>query len=474
MAHRYIVVSDLHLCDIEEHADGWKAYKSSRFCFDGAFVDLLDRFVADGDADDERTLILNGDIVDFDLVCTVPEDPPFPVSRAERRRGMRPTEEKSVWKLQRVLADHPRFLGALARFAAGGYRIIYVIGNHDRELHFPAVQHAFVTAVVERGAEEELCVDAACIRFEPWFYYVPGEIYAEHGQQYDYYNSFRFILSPVVNTNKPPTLALPMGNLSNRRLMSQMGFFNPYASDYILNVFRYFSHWLKHYAFSRRRLFFNWLFGSLSVILQLLRTKRKVMRHPPDSERLLADLSGRTGIELDTLRALDQLKRKPITNRWYRVIREFWIDRMLVAALMTGGTITLAFLPVPLWLKLMVPLSSFPALYWIYEWFAHGETVFSAYDEAHKFAREISKLVDARVITFGHTHVPGIVPLAPGVSYVNTGTWAPVWRQDDRRRLEPGLRNALIVVFAGGRTQIELTTGLPQSSHRDTHPPAIS
>ena len=41
MSHHYLVVSDLHLCDIEEHRDGWKAHKSERFAIDEDFAALL-------------------------------------------------------------------------------------------------------------------------------------------------------------------------------------------------------------------------------------------------------------------------------------------------------------------------------------------------------------------------------------------------------------------------------------------------
>ena len=34
MGNRYLIVSDLHLCDVEDHSDGWKAYKNSRYRFD--------------------------------------------------------------------------------------------------------------------------------------------------------------------------------------------------------------------------------------------------------------------------------------------------------------------------------------------------------------------------------------------------------------------------------------------------------
>lgn len=458
MAQHYLVVSDLHLCDVEEHADGWKAYKSARHVFDDELDDVVARFLARGEPTDDHTLVLNGDILDFDLVCAVPDDPPWPVSPGERRHGLDPTPGKSVFKLERILADHPGFLSTVARVLAGGHRVVYLLGNHDRELCFAEVREAFVAAVRRAAEAEGLEADTSALVFEPWFFHVPGELFVEHGQQYDYYTSFRYVLDPVVREGDHEALALPMGNLSNRRLMTHMGFFNPHASDYILNVFRYFTHWLKHYAFSRRSLVFRWIFGSVGVMWKLLQTKRRLRRAAPDHDELLRAHAARTGLPEATLRALDELKRLPITTRWYRVFREFWLDRILAAALFTGATIALALSPIPLWIKLMVPISSFPLAFFIYESLVHGETVFSAADAASGYAQEIAELVDARVVTFGHTHHPHLVPLKPGVTYVNTGTWAPVWADNDPDALLPGLRNALTVTFDGDEPRIQLSS----------------
>jgi len=104
------------------------------------------------------------------------------------------------------------------------------------------------------------------IRFEPWFFHVPGEIYAEHGQQYDMYSSFRYILAPRVAWGGAEQIALPMGNLSNRYLMARMGFFNPHVSEFILNLFLYVAHWVRHYALSKRSILVPWFTGSLRVV----------------------------------------------------------------------------------------------------------------------------------------------------------------------------------------------------------------
>jgi UDP-2,3-diacylglucosamine pyrophosphatase LpxH len=462
VSRRYLVVSDLHLCDIECHADGWKAYKHPRFLFDQAFDDLVASFAGKADENEHLVLVLNGDIFDFDLVTAIPDDPPWPVSRAERARGLDPTEAKSAWKLEHMLADHPLFLQTLARFLDAGHHVVYVIGNHDPEMHFPAVQNVLRQALTRRADELGLSVGPERLQIEPWFYHVAGEIYVEHGQQYDHYTSFRHVLSPLIDT-KPKRVALPMGDLSNRYLMSHMGFFNPHASDYILNIYRYVMHWVRHYAFnSKRHLVVPWFLGSLAVLWRMLALKRLIRTRGPNQKQLLAKESIRKGLSITTLQRLDGLRRAPIANRLYRMVREFWIDRLLLAALMTGGTIALALVPIPLWIKLMVPLSSFPLLFILYEWFAHGETIFTIEKELPLIAKRIAGLLDVPLVVFGHTHVPQYVPLGENSTYVNTGTWAPVWEAGNPHLLEGGLRNSLLVeIDADGKQAVSFASGLP-------------
>jgi UDP-2,3-diacylglucosamine pyrophosphatase LpxH len=459
MANRYFVVSDLHLADVEDHIDGWKAYKHSHFTFDQALDEQVMRFLSESAPGDSCTLVLNGDIFDFDLVTRVPEKPPWPVSPIERMHGLEPIEEKSAWKMWRLLADHPIFVGTLARVIGAGHRVVHVVGNHDPEVNFRGVRQVLVDLVRARAESEGLDFAEERLSFEPWFFYVPGEIYAEHGHQYDVYNTFRFPLAPFVTSDGPPKVALSMGNTSNRYLASKMGFFNPNASDYILNVYEYVLHWYRFYAFRGRSLVWSWLVGSIRVLVHTLRTKRQVLAKPPDYEALLEGQAHRNNLSLETIKRLDRLRRQPIADRVYRMVREFWIDRLVIAAGMTWGTIVLWLLAIPLWIKIMVPLSTFPLIYLIYEWFAHGETVFSVERVAQRLAGEVSAILPVRVVTFGHTHVPEIIPLRPGVSYVNTGTWAPWFEKSNvawPKTLRTGLRNILAVSVDGDRVETRL------------------
>ena len=459
-SNRYLVVSDLHLGDVENHPDGWKAHKASRFVPDDGLRELLEEFVEEAHEDEALTLVLNGDVFDFDLVTAVPSPPRWPLRRVERSCGMDATEEKSVWKLEHILADHGVFLGALAALAAAGHTIVYVMGNHDRELHFPAVREAFVSAICAAGEERGLVVPEAPVRFEPWFFYVPGEVYAEHGQQYDFYCSFRYVLSPVVT---PPgaeeRLALPMGNLSNRLMLSAMGSFNPHSTDYILGAFGYFMHWLRLYAFTRRSLLFSWLLGSFRSLFGLLRNKRLTRQRHLDYGALLREHAERLGLDVDEVRALEALREAPMTERLFGMVREYWIDRVLISVLMTGGTVALALTPIPLWIKLMVPLACFPLIYLIYENLIGASQLADVEHTAHRYAERIARELPVRVVTFGHSHAPIAQPLSRDVVYVNTGTWAPCLNERallKPRTLKAGMRNYLLIWFEGGACHTRL------------------
>ncbi len=447
MANHYLVVSDLHLCDFEDHADGWMAHKATRFAFDDAFDSLVKRFCARLAAEDQATLVLNGDILDFDLLTRVPATPPWPVSSSERQRGLAATPEKSAWKAGEMLAAHPRFVSTLASFLAVGHQVVFVMGNHDMELIFPEVQ-AVIRSAISAAAPEGAEVLTG-LRFEPWFYYVPGEIYAEHGQQYSYYTSFKDLHCPTISSNEGPLLALPMGNLSNRFLMTKMGFFNPHASDFILNLFAYFWHWLRYYAFSRRSLAWVWFWGSLVVMGRLLRIKKGQLRQESACRDALAVKAAQCGVEVAVLEGMERLQQPPITNRFFRIVREFWIDRLLLLVLMVGGGLALILTPTPLWVKFMIPLCVFPLVYLIYEAVIHGDTIFSIEKETPRVARQIAERLPAKVVTMGHDHVPRLLPLGREVTFVDTGTWAPIFKGESGQ-LARGYRNYLMATFREG------------------------
>ena len=96
-----------------------------------------------------------------------------------------------------------------------------------------------------------------------------------------------------------------------------------------------------------------------------------------------------------------------------------------------------------------MPLTGFPLLFFLYEEIARGETIFAVEKSLPQVARRIAELLHVPLITFGHTHIPRLIPLSRGVSFVDTGTWGPMFQKGSRTELVPGYRNYLIASFGG-------------------------
>ncbi len=453
---RYLVVSDLHLCDAEDHADRWMSHKHSRWHFDGVFGEMLRGEMGKAEGGGvPLTVVFNGDVVDFDLVTAVPEDPPWPLRPGERRRGLEPTAARSAWKLRRILAYHPEFLEVVAEVLQRGHRLIYVLGNHDRELHFAEVRQVLLDAVERAGRARGWTVSADAIRFEPWFFHVPGEIYVEHGQQYDSYSSFQHLLDPVVERRGEPTLALPMGNVSNRFLLSQMGHFNPFASDFILSVWGYMAHWFRHYALSRRGILLPWAWGSLQVMVVMLGLKRRLKRPPANYEGRLAEVAARNGVTPEVAARLLKLQHPPVTERFSWILRELWLDRLAITVGTALGIALLALTGVSWWIALTAPLAVAVLIQGFIRVRMRGTLSTGVYKDNPEWAGRIVDLLDVPLVTFGHTHEPEQVELPGGATFVDTGAWAPIPDPADPDRLAPGYRNVLRADVGDGEAEVD-------------------
>lgn len=447
----YLIVSDLHLCNVENNIDGWKNYKNEKFKIDSDFKNLLDKY-----KNQEITLILNGDIIDFDLIDDYPKDKIFKISRSEKKRGLDPTEEKSLWKLKKVMDNQKEFFKIIAEFLSkNNNKIVYILGNHDRELYFKSLQNYFVNFILNTAKENNLSIDEKSIVFEEWFYFENNKIYVEHGNQYDYYTSFKYILEPTIKTRKGEMIALPMGDLSNRYLLSNMGFFNPHASDYILSGGAYFMHWFTKYAFTKRGLVLNWILGSIKVFFKLLYVKQKLLKPKKTYKNYYQIVADKYNLSLFQVETLLKMHRNPIIFNVYRIVKEFWLDRLFLMMIYIGATISLALVPIPLWIKLMVPLSALPLLFFIYEKVTIGETIFSAEEKIPHYAKRIAQILNVKYVIFGHTHKPRLIPILKETTFLDTGTWAPIFNPDENDKITEGYRNYIFIDFSENKETVE-------------------
>ena len=98
--------------------------------------------------------------------------------------------------------------------------MIFVIGNHDLELHWPKVQQAILDRL-DLPDEYQFAV-----RFNEWFYINNQDTLVEHGNQYDPYCLAEDPIHPFIKRHNRIEIRIPFGNWATRFMINNMGF-NP-------------------------------------------------------------------------------------------------------------------------------------------------------------------------------------------------------------------------------------------------------
>jgi UDP-2,3-diacylglucosamine pyrophosphatase LpxH len=105
--------------------------------------------------------------------------------------------------LEGIAAAHTSALAALGAYAGAGNPVAIVPGNHDSELLDPYLQRRFGELVSELAGRNG---GAPSLSFHPWFFLLPGVVYAEHGSQYHAINAVRNPLAPSGRWSSEPPL----------------------------------------------------------------------------------------------------------------------------------------------------------------------------------------------------------------------------------------------------------------------------
>ncbi len=173
---RIALLSDLHLA-CGEH---------DPFAEDDRLAEAIGQLLS-GAPDTPLRLVLLGDTFDFPAV-----------SLPGRRTSPATPPSDAVRKLDRIIAAHPLVFAALRDLLAAGHRIDLVAGNHDMELSMPAVQVRLRQAL------------PGAVEVHPWMLYLPGVLYAEHGQQHHDVNRFPGLAVEHPEPDRP--LLVPPGS----------------------------------------------------------------------------------------------------------------------------------------------------------------------------------------------------------------------------------------------------------------------
>lgn len=422
-----IVVSDIHLADAEPphpHNPLWKRFKRQRYFVDPSFKAMLDRVSAQVDGPIE--LILNGDIFDFDSVMAQPKDPSIHRSWLERRRGLNAEEAKSRFKIATILHDHPVWVEAIRKFILAGNRVIFVIGNHDIELHWPSVQQDILDVIAPTEPERSL------VRFCEWFYISNADTLVEHANQYDAYSLCNNPIHPLIRHGSKVRVRIPFGNLAGRIMLNGMGLFNPHAeSSYIRGSLKeYMVFYYKYLMRTQPFLVQTWFWSAIVTLVQSVGEGiLPAMVDPLTVQSRVEGIAHRANSSTSTAWLLREVHAHPAIYNPWRILRELWLDRaiLLVAILIAGIQVMgLAqfFLPTSFWWFVVPVAALMPALIF----YARGveSEVAGTNLAALRSAPIAARIAGVRRVVQGHTHQAVHCWLGE-IEYLNPGTWSPAF-----------------------------------------------
>jgi len=421
-------ISDLHLTEAEPfdpRRPMWKLYKTRKFFVDSSFTVFLEHIQKLAGVDSGIELVLNGDIFDFDAVTRLPDDPKqFKMHWLERRRGLNAEEAKSRFKMEVILQDHQTWVAALREFILKGNRVVFIIGNHDIELHWPGVQNAVRQSLrLPENFSQHL-------RFCEWFYISNHDTLFEHGNQYDSYSLCTNPVHPLIKKGRRVVVRMPFGDIANKMLLNGMGLFNPHVTsqfimsfkDYVRFFFRYL---IKHEPF----IMLSWLWSSAATLFHsLLEGFLPAVKDPLTVERRIAEIAQKANASPRTVRALKEIHVHPAIFNPIKIMQELWLDRAVIFAAILGASLYLLSL-----IKLVFDVSFLwvlvPIMLTMPFFIFYAQSIKSNMEEEVVQAPERSVALSSRLakvkrVVHGHTHFE-THRILEGVELLNSGTWSP-------------------------------------------------
>ena len=423
-----LIVSDLHLSEAEPENPEfplWKKFKTRQFFFDATFAEFLNKAYEKANGK-KLELILNGDVFDFDSVTRLPEDPPFRVQWLEKKRGLEPRPERSTYKIQQILADHAVWVQALQGALARGVQVVFIVGNHDLELHFLEVQSEILRTLDPQQKHREQ------IRFCEWFYLSGNDTHVEHGNQYDPYCLCEDPINPFVQGYNYKSMKLPFGNLACRYMTNGMGFFNPHVdTNYIMSLREYVTFFFKYMIRAQPLLIWTWLWGALVTLYQSFVDRlQEPLRDPLRIEDRVNSIASKANADPRMVRELKELFVQPAASSPMLLLRELWLDRALLLLVSF-----LLIFQVMLLVRQIYDVSFFWALiplllcapFFLFYSQSISSLVSSYKEPDERILSLTSRIVHLQRIVYGHTHQPRHEMIG-AVEHLNSGTWSPAFK----------------------------------------------
>ncbi|MBT4760242.1 MAG: hypothetical protein HOO06_00970 [Bdellovibrionaceae bacterium] len=422
------VISDLHICEAQipdPKSPLWKRYKSPEYFFDEDFCKFLKHIEVKAEGK-PLELVLNGDIFDFDSVTEMPKSPSYRISFLEAHSGLHPQEPKSLFKIKHILSSHKQITDGLRDFILNGHDVIFIIGNHDLELHWPLVQEEVINTI---GVPDDF---KDKIRFCEWFYISNKDTLIEHGNQYDPYCLCQDPVNPFILRFNRIEVRVPFGNLTTRYMLNNMGFFNPHVdSNFIMSAKEYVVLFFKYIIRKEPFLMVTWFFWSMVTLFQSFYD-----RLIPSHKELLTDedrveeIARKANATPRMVRELQELFVPPASSYPMIIAKELWLDRALLVLVMFYIIFQL-FLFINNVYKISFFWMFIPLVLFLPFFVFYSKSVVSEVME-YKEPREKLMWTEAIItkvgrVIYGHTHIIRHEMLGP-VEHLNSGTWSSAFK----------------------------------------------
>jgi UDP-2,3-diacylglucosamine pyrophosphatase LpxH len=382
-------------------------------------------------------LVIAGDLFDF-MSVMIPGTKDRPAKTADERRfGLGRGVKSGVERMKLICEAQRPLLADLVRFAAAGHLVDIIVGNHDVELLAPEVSAELMRHFQEAGASARALEN---IKVVPWFVYVPGVAWIEHGHVYDEGCSFEFNLAPM--DPKDGNLIFNADYAAVRYLGTAVPEIDPHGVE-SWSFWGYLQYAMGNGFRSGSRLWIAYarFVGSLFSARRLHKSFKRRDRRRREHRTRLADVAAAGGITTENAYAIDRLARAPLTASMRRLGRLLMLDRFgLIFGIVVAVVLMLILLP--FWWAVVGSVAALCVAMGISKWL--GDHLVTSQLPMRAIPQRIRKLVDAPVVVFGHTHDPRWQPLRSGGLYVNAGTWLPATR--------PGLRRSFTHVMIQPRT----------------------
>jgi UDP-2,3-diacylglucosamine pyrophosphatase LpxH len=339
-------------------------------------------------------LLLNGDLFDFDHhALTIAERGPEP---------------ESLRIFGEIADEYPEVFEALGRFLDAGNEVVVIPGNHDLDLMWPSVREAFRVRIAAQVRHPDAMER---LSFREWFYYEPGRIWVEHGQQYDSDTSTPRLLDPF---EEGPRLQTNLGT-------HWISDFCPnipeiaYHVDHTRSTLYYLPVMIRYYGLKAPWMWCKYIAFALRT---LLAAGRGNARRSDAHAARRAELARESGVPESVLLEFEAVVPSRFTSRVETGARLHILPALLLPAVLVLGVLGIALgswgfgLAAGLAGALAIAVSTIVSS----RYHGHIEECLRLH------ARRVESALEVPIVSFGHVHVATEEPVGEG-RYLNTGTW---------------------------------------------------